>query len=89
MKDKPTIKEERISLNVLTKFERASIIGFRASQLRHNDVKPYINVDRGKFTPYEIAKMELRQKVLPYLVKRSLPNGKVEVYHLKELIQFE
>lgn len=80
--------EDRISRNILTKFERTSILGFRSSQLQYG-AKPLVDFDENNYDIYEIAKKELEQKVLPYKIKRFLPNNRVEIWDLKELIQIK
>ena len=81
--------DKRISLNVLTKFERVHIIGYRASQLQYGIVPILIPFDPDKevYDPIEIATKELEAKVLPFIIERLLPHGKKEYWHLKELIQ--
>jgi len=69
----------------LTNYEKTKCISFRASQLNHG-AKPYLLVPPGMNDSYQIAKMELEQKRLPYILKRPLPNGDYEVWRLKDLM---
>jgi DNA-directed RNA polymerase I, II, and III subunit RPABC2 len=69
----------------LTSYERTKCISFRASQIA-NGAKPYILVPEGVSDSYEIAKMELDAKRLPFIVKRPLPDGSFEVWRLSDLI---
>lgn len=77
-------KHKRISSNVLTKFERTSLIGFRAEQLQYEGVEPMVKLE-GKFDPMKIAEVEVDKKLLDYIIKRRMPEGKFEIWHLKEL----
>jgi DNA-directed RNA polymerase I, II, and III subunit RPABC2 len=69
----------------LTQYEMTKAISFRASQLC-NGAKPYILVPEGVSDAYQIAKMELMSKRLPFIFKRPLPNGNYEVWKLADLL---
>lgn len=69
----------------LTNYERTKCISFRASQIA-NGAKPYILIPPGVTDSYEIAKMELEQKRLPYIIKRPIPDGTFEVWRLADLL---
>lgn len=71
----------------LTNYERTKCISFRASQIS-NGAKPYILVPQGVTDSYSIAKMELEQKRLPFIIKRPNPDGSFEVWRLGDLIVF-
>lgn len=71
----------------LTQYEKTKILSFRASQIC-NGAKPYIVVPDGVTDSYEIAKMELSSKRLPFIVKRPLPDGDYEVWRLADLVVF-
>lgn len=75
--------ENRISKPYMTIFERVRLLGDRAKQLSLG-AKPMI---KGLETmdPKEIAKLELEQGVIPLIIERTLPNGKKERWHVKEL----
>lgn len=80
------IKEKRTSFNILTKYEKNFILGFRTQQIINGSV---ILIDINKLkekTAYEIAKEELRQRRVPFKIKRYFPNGKVEIWNIEELI---
>ena len=77
-------KEERISSNRLTRFERASLLGNRAAQI-NKDAPIFVDVD-GETSSYEIALKELMEKKIPLSVKRVLPNGDWEIWTVDELI---
>ena len=69
----------------MTQYERTKAISFRASMLS-NGAKPYILVPDGITDTYQIAKMELEAKRLPFIFKRPLPNGQYEYWRLTDLL---
>jgi DNA-directed RNA polymerase I, II, and III subunit RPABC2 len=72
----------------LTQYERTKIIGLRANQLSKGAV-PLIAVPKHVTDVREIARMELAQKRLPFIIKRPLPNGTYEYWRLSDLLVFE
>jgi DNA-directed RNA polymerases I, II, and III subunit RPABC2 len=77
-------KDERISSNRLTKYEKARLLGTRALQI-DNDAPIFVDVD-GETSSYEIALKELMEKKLPLIVERVLPNGDWELWSIDELV---
>jgi len=76
-------KEERISAKKLTKYEMVRILGERQKQLTMG-AKPLIKNFQG--LPYDkIAEEELKLNMIPYKIRRPLPNGKYELWTLDEL----
>ena len=69
----------------ITQYESTKAISFRASQIS-NGAKPYIIVPEGVTDAYQIAKMELQAKRLPFIFKRPLPNGQYEYWRLSDLL---
>ena len=69
----------------LTNFEKTKIIGLRANQLSKGSV-PFIAVPKHITDVKDIAKLELEQKRLPYIIKRPLPNGQFEYWRLADLL---
>ncbi len=69
----------------MTQYEYVKAISFRASMLC-NGAKPYIQVPEGVSDAYQIAKMELQAKRLPFIFKRPLPNGTYEYWRLADLL---
>jgi DNA-directed RNA polymerase subunit K/omega len=75
--------ENRISCNRLTKYEMVRILGERTKQLTMG-AKPLIkNYD--SLTYDKIAEEELKLNMIPFKIKRPLPNGKFEIWTLEEL----
>jgi len=58
----------------LTRFERARIMGARALQLSLG-APVFIEIPKKATTSLEIAMEELKQRVIPIVIKRTLPNG--------------
>ena len=81
---------DRITFPILSVFESVILIGHRIQQLVNGSVPL---VDTRKLPPlpegasYEeyIATHELLQRVIPFKVKRPLPNGKIEIWDISEL----
>ena len=69
----------------LTNYERTKCISFRASQIA-NGAKPYTMIPPGMTDSYEIAKLELEQRRLPFIIKRPIPDGSFEVWKLSDLM---
>jgi DNA-directed RNA polymerase subunit K/omega len=77
------IASEHITKDFLTKYERVRILGERARQLA-SGAKPMIKYTE-KLDPIAIAKAELEQKVLPFIIERKLPNGSIERWNVRDL----
>ena len=69
----------------LTNFERTKIIGLRANQISKGSV-PFIAVPKHITDVRDIARLELEQKRLPFIIKRPLPNGSYEYWRLTDLL---
>jgi len=69
----------------LTRFERARIMGARALQLSLG-APVFIEIPKNATSSLEIAMEELKQRVIPIVIKRTLPNG--DYQHLS-IDQFE
>ena len=72
------IKNSTVAINTgpptLTRFEKARIMGSRALQLSLG-APPFIDFSKNISTSLEIAMEELHQKVIPIVIRRTLPNG--------------
>jgi DNA-directed RNA polymerase subunit K/omega len=74
-----------ITYPFLTIYEKTKLIGMRANQLSQG-AAPFIKVPDYVKNVKEIARMELEQKRLPYIIKRPLPNGEYEYWRLSDLM---
>ncbi|KAJ9564608.1 hypothetical protein OSB04_000574 [Centaurea solstitialis] len=68
----------------MTKYERARILGTRALQISMN--APVMVELEGETDPLEIAMKELREKKIPFTIRRHLPDGSYEDWGVDELI---
>mmetsp|Transcript_9982 Transcript_9982/g.24652 ORF Transcript_9982/g.24652 Transcript_9982/m.24652 type:complete len:140 (+) Transcript_9982:43-462(+) len=77
-------KQKRTTMPSMTKYERARIIGTRALQISMNAP---VMVDVGKETdPMKIAMKELAAGKVPFIIRRTLPNGTSEDWAVSELV---
>lgn len=76
-------RDERVTTNVLTKYERGRILGARATQIADN--APVLIALEGEVDPYMIAYKELQQRLIPFVVRRYLPDGTYEDWAINEL----
>lgn len=78
--------KNNITNNILSKYEKTKILGLRMEQLARQ-ADPYVDVDMNKpFDPAEISLRELRERKIPFMICRTLPNGKKEYYRLDDMI---
>lgn len=66
----------------LNKFEKARLLGVRIQQLSCG-AEPKINTS-GFESIIEIVEEELKQRKIPLIIKRNLPNGESEEWKLEE-----
>jgi len=76
--------EYHTTLPILTKYEYTRILGIRASQIEKG-APLFIEVPDTMIDSYLIAKDELHQKKLPFIIKRPIPNGSIEYWKLGDL----
>ena len=70
---------------MLTRFEKARIMGARALQLSLG-APPFISVPKDTSTSLEIAMEELNERLIPIVIRRVLPNGdyqNIPINHFK------
>lgn len=71
---------------MLTKYEIASIIGARTEQLNAG-ASPFVHVEPNVIDGYIIALEEFKQKKIPFIIRRPLPNGGIECWRFCDLEQ--
>jgi DNA-directed RNA polymerase subunit K/omega len=72
--------------NIMSKYEKVKMIGVRAEQLQRG-AKPLVTVDPNQpFDPRIIAHEELRQRKLPMMLCRKLPDGTKEYWRIDDMI---
>ena len=77
------LKEDRQSSAKLTKYEMVRILGERTKQLTMG-AKPLIKNYKG-LSYDKIAEEELLLNMIPFKIRRPLPNGKYELWNIEEL----
>ena len=81
--DNKIIKNDRISKPFLTKYERVRLLSDRTRQLAQG-AKPMVKNTSG-YSHKDIAKMELKSKLIPLIIERPIPNVGTEKWKLSEL----
>ena len=69
---------------ILSKYEKTKVLGQRTKQL-NNGAKPLIKLSENIIDSYIIAEMELKEKVIPFIIRRPLANGASEYWTLQDL----
>jgi DNA-directed RNA polymerase I, II, and III subunit RPABC2 len=68
----------------LTKYERARILGQRAKQIE-TGARPLVKIPENIVDSYIIAELELREKKIPFIIRRPIPGGACEYWSLRDL----
>lgn len=76
--------EARITTRYMTKYERARVLGTRALQISMN--APVMVDIAGETDPLKIAMKELRERKIPMIIRRYLPDNSYEDWNIDELI---
>ena len=71
------------SIPILTKYELTNVLGTRAKQINAG-AKTYID-QKDIIDGYLLAQIELKQKKLPFIIKRPMPNGGCEYWKVSDL----
>lgn len=73
----------RVTIPKLTKYERAHILGVRASQLS-GGAPPFVDIE-DETDSLKIARKELEERKIPFIIRRNFPDGSYEDWPLSEL----
>ncbi len=76
--------DNRLTSVRMTKYEKAYVLGIRSSQLSMN-APPLIDIG-DETDAFEIAARELREKKIPFIIRRKLPDNTYEDWYIKEMI---
>ena len=68
----------------LTKYEYTKILGVRAKQIDAGST-PFVKVPENMIDSYLIAKLELAEKRVPFIIRRPIANGSSEYWNVKDL----
>ena len=79
-----TDPSKRITTPYMTKYERARVLGTRALQIAM--CAPLMVEPDGETDPLQIAMRELKEKKIPMIIRRYLPDGSFEDWSIDELI---
>ena len=74
----------RVTTRYMTKYEKARVLGTRALQISMN--APVLVDVAGETDPLKIANKELRDRKIPLVVRRYLPDGSYEDWPIRDLI---
>ena len=78
-------KKNNTTSPVMTVFEKALVIGKRATQIAYG-AEPLFDVPARLTKVEEIAEEELRLGKNPFMIKRDLGNGKYEYWAVRDMI---
>ena len=78
------IDELHKTLPILTKYEKTRILGIRIKQL-NNGALPYVKIAEDLLDSFIIAEKELKEKKIPFIIQRPLPNNTFEYWKLEDL----
>lgn len=78
------VDEHHRTIPILTKYEKAKILGVRGGQL-NNGCKAFVETTDADIDGYLIAEKELYEKKIPFIIKRPLPSGNNEYWNVNDL----
>ena len=71
----------------MTRYEYTNIISTRTKMLAHGG-RPFVKVYAGD-NINDIAMRELKEKKMPFIIQRPIPNGTFEYWRVKDLIPYK
>ena len=80
----PAENAERVTTRYMTKYEKARVLGTLALQISMN--APVMVDVAGETDPLKIANKELRERKIPLIIRRYLPDGSYEDWPIRDLI---
>ena len=72
------------TIPILTRYEKAKILGLRAKQINEGS-NIFVEVNKNIIDGHLIAQMELKEKKIPFIIRRPLPNGSSEYWRISDL----
>ena len=79
------IKTDYKTKPFLTKYERTRVLSERTQQLANGSIS-FLKNPEAYHNIYEIAIQELRQKKIPFIIKRSFSSNNFELWKLEDLL---
>jgi DNA-directed RNA polymerase I, II, and III subunit RPABC2 len=82
------VQQPRVTRPYFSKYEYTTLLATRAQQLAEG-AKPLAGTEGLKTSDpmfiWNLARREIEQRKLPYIVRRQLPNGQAEFWSAQEL----
>jgi DNA-directed RNA polymerase I, II, and III subunit RPABC2 len=82
------VKQPRITREFYTKYEYTALLATRAQQIAEG-AKPLVSLEGLKQSDpmfvWNVARREIEQRKLPFMIRRQLPNGTSEYWSTQEL----
>lgn len=82
------VKLPRVTREYFTKYEYTALVALRAQQLAEGS-KPLVGLEGLKASDpmfvWHVARREVEQKKLPFLIRRQLPDGTAEFWSVQEM----
>lgn len=78
-------RSERKTSRIMTIYEKTRLLGIRTQQIDMG-CDPLIDASEGFTDSLQIAEQELKQKKIPLIIRRYLPNGDYEDWEVDEMI---
>ena len=82
------LKEPRKTREYFTKYEYTTLLATRAEQIAQG-AKPLVSLDGLKTSDpmfvWNVAKREIEQRKLPFLIRRQMPNDTAEYWSAQDL----
>lgn len=78
---------KNVSVVFMTKFERTTVLGVRMEQLAQGS--PPVLTDeelKGLTSTEAIAEKELSLKKIPFVILRTLPSGRHEIFKIEDMV---
>merc|ERR1719268_1018 len=82
--DQPEAPKKKVTTPYMTKYERARVLGTRALQISMN--APVMVELEGEIDPLQIAMKELKQRKIPIIIRRYLPDSSYEDWPIADLL---
>lgn len=82
------VKQARITREYFTKYEFTTLLATRAQQLAEG-AKPLASLDglntSDPMFVWNLARREIEQRKLPFIIRRQMPNGESEFWSAQEM----
>lgn len=84
LKNYQAYKKTNISSNRMSKYERTTVIGMRATQLEHG-AQVLCEIPKDTDNVVDIAKKELQERKTPFIIKRQLDTH-VDYWKIEDML---